>query len=259
MEQREPLVDLLLRVLAVLREDALQQEPEHDVALLRLGRDRRQPAVDEVGAQGLRLVGRGREPGEGRVQRLAVVRPGAAGDRAGSPRPPAPAPRALVPARRRGPAAPRTPRSPTAPTAARPARPPPARPGAAAPWAAAGAARRRATPPCPASPRASPRCAAGAGRRARAGRRGDPRPSGPSLGSATGYAWPDASQRSAARGPPAAGRRHGQGRRSRGGDRAVGPPGVHGQPGLVAPPRRAAHASCRPSATASRPRASIRS
>ena len=60
VEQRQPLVDLLLRVRAVLGEHALEQEAQHHEPLLALGRDRREPAVDEVGAEDLRLVGRER-------------------------------------------------------------------------------------------------------------------------------------------------------------------------------------------------------
>ncbi len=48
VEQREPLVDLLLRVLAVLGEDPLEQEPEHDLPLAVLGGDRLEAAVDQV-------------------------------------------------------------------------------------------------------------------------------------------------------------------------------------------------------------------
>ena len=51
VEQREPLVDLLLGIVAVLGEDALEQEAQDDLPLAVLGRDRRQPPVDEVRAE----------------------------------------------------------------------------------------------------------------------------------------------------------------------------------------------------------------
>src|SRR5215218_959799 len=79
VEQREALVDLLLRVWTVLGEHALEQEPEDHLALLALGGDPAEPSVDEVRAEHLVLVACQVEAGKGLGERFAVVRPVALG------------------------------------------------------------------------------------------------------------------------------------------------------------------------------------
>ena len=215
VEQREPLVDLLLRVLAVLGEHALEQEAQHDLALAVLGRDRRQPAVDEERAEDAsprrawRPSGRASRPA---ARRRAATRPSA--------RPPAPVASRLERRERPSPA------------------PPPGR--SRAPTACRAGRRVRSTSPAAIehvqlAPRPRARAGAAPSRASRrvAGRaptpRHDPQPVGvderpqarqqvrvhaASVGGGrrrSGTLRADARQRPADRRPPPAGRRHGAG------------------------------------------------
>jgi hypothetical protein len=58
MEQGQELVDLFLRIVPILREAALEEVAEDDIALLCLGRDRSQAAVADERPEDPDLVGR---------------------------------------------------------------------------------------------------------------------------------------------------------------------------------------------------------